>query len=76
MTFSELLRKKLGNRVLGPHLPIVSKIRNLFYRNIIIKIERKISPSEIKKVIYNCMTEFYSDRSNHPVHIIPDVDPL
>ena len=28
--FTEMLRKNLGNRVLGPHIPLVSKIRNLY----------------------------------------------
>ncbi len=74
--FAEMLRKKLGNRVLGPHIPLVSKIRNLFYRHIIVKIERTLSPMEIKKIIRKSTNEFYANRSNHSVHIVPDVDPV
>ncbi len=73
--FAELLRKNLGNRILGPHLPIVSKIRNLFYRSILVKIERTASPREIKTKIRETLIEFYSNRENLSVQIIPDVDP-
>ena len=76
MIFCDLLRVKLGSRVLGPHIPLVSRIRNLNYRNIIIKIEKSSSPSEVKKIIRECMQQFYSDRSNHVVQIYPDVDPF
>jgi primosomal protein N' (replication factor Y) len=74
--FSELLRKKLGSRILGPHLPLVSKIRNLYYRNILVKAERSASVNEIKKAIRECISEFYSNRDNLSVHIVPDVDPV
>ena len=73
---TEIFRKNLGNRVLGPHIPLVSKIRNLYYRKIIIKIERTVSPVEIKKIIKNCTNEFFTNRSNHSVHIVPDVVPV
>ena len=73
---TDIFRKNLGNRVLGPHIPLVSKIRNLFYRYIIIKIERSVSPAEIKKIIKSSTNEFYANRSNHSVHIVPDVDPV
>jgi primosomal protein N' (replication factor Y) (superfamily II helicase) len=76
MVFAGLLRDVLGNRVLGPHLPLVSKIRNLYYRSILIKADRSDSPSEIKKAIRNSMNIFYANRDNHVVAIVPDVDPL
>jgi primosomal protein N' (replication factor Y) len=73
--FTELLKKNLGNRILGPHIPIVSKIRNMFYRNVLVKIERASSPREIKSGIFETFKEFYSNRENLVVQIIPDVDP-
>lgn len=74
--FAELLRTKLGNRVHGPHIPLVSKIRNLYYRDILLKIEKSSSPSEFKRMITGCINEFYSDRNNHPIRIVVDVDPM
>ncbi len=73
---AELLQKKLGSRILGPHIPLVSRIRNLYYRNIIVKIERKASSTEAKRVIKDCINDFYKDRSFLSVQILADVDPL
>ena len=76
MVFAEKLRANLGSMVYGPHVPFITRIRNLYYREILIKIDRKISPSEIKKIIFLNIKDFFADRSNQPVQIIPDVDPV
>ena len=73
--FGVLLREGIGNRLTGPHLPMVSRIRNQYYRSFIIKIEREISSAEVKKMIKVAMTRFYTNRQYHGVQIIPDVDP-
>ncbi len=73
--FGILLRESLGQRLTGPHLPIVSRIRNQYYRSFVIKIERSESASEIKQLIKVAMTRFYSNKVYHGVQIIPDVDP-
>lgn len=73
--FGVLLRESLGSRLTGPHLPLVSRIRNQYYRNFLIKVERGVSVVEIKKMIRVAMTRFYSDKTYHGVQIIPDVDP-
>jgi primosomal protein N' (replication factor Y) len=71
----ELLRNSLGTRIHGPHIPLVSKIRNLFYRDILVKIEKSISPSDVKEKIKAAINAFYSDKENSRVMIITDVDP-
>lgn len=74
--FADMLQQKLGNRVLGPHIPLISKIRNLFYRTILIKIEKPVSPAEVKVSINECLKSFYADRMMHSVTIVADVDPM
>jgi primosomal protein N' (replication factor Y) len=74
--FAEMLQKQLGNRVLGPHVPIISKIRNLYYRTLIIKIEKPLSPAEVKKYVLDCIKNFYADRMMHSVNMVVDVDPM
>jgi primosomal protein N' (replication factor Y) len=71
-----IFTEKLGKRILGPHIPIVARIRNLYYRNILIKIERNTSSSEIKKVIRESYVEFFKDRNFSSIQIINDVDPM
>lgn len=74
--FTEKLRNKIGNCILGPNIPLVSRIRNLFYRNILVKIEKGASQTTIKRSIHSCMHDFYADRNNHVVQIVVDVDPV
>jgi primosomal protein N' (replication factor Y) len=71
-----LLRNKLGSRVIGPHLPVISRIRNLYLRVLLIKIERGASSSSVKKMIKECIATFYEDRGNTSVRIVVDVDPM
>lgn len=75
-TFAALLRNKMGQRVIGPHIPLISRIRNLYHRVVIIKIEREISAKDAKNKIRECMTSFYSNREHHSIQMHVDVDPM
>lgn len=48
---ASMLRNKLGNRVLGPEEPAVSKVQNFYIRNLMIKIERDRSVVKAKEII-------------------------
>ena len=74
--FADNLRKKLGNRILGPHLPLISRIKNYWLRKILIKIEKEASLSKVKEIIRKDLAEFYSDKGNHSTLIVMDVDPV
>ena len=69
------LKKVLGARVLGPESPIVSRVRNLFLKDILIKIEREASISNAKKIIMDIIINFkdLTDYKGVTIHI--DVDP-
>lgn len=74
--FTQMLKTHLGKRVLGPEQPIVSKIRNLYLRNILIKLDPQNDPiANIKK----WMTELSHQLSDIDVYkavrVIFDVDP-
>ena len=47
-----LLKKQLGARVLGPETPFITRIKNLYIRNILIKMDaEKDAPKSIKEFI-------------------------
>ena len=75
IVLTDLIREKMGGRVLGPNIPLVPKIRNQFNRTILIKIERKASVSEAKKVIKACVNNFIQNRDHSAFRVIVDVDP-
>jgi primosomal protein N' (replication factor Y) len=74
--FSKLLKQQLGSMVLGPETPFVSKIRNLYIRNLLIKIDaEKNNPSSIKEFIEKTF-DFLVQRDNiKGLQLIADVDP-
>lgn len=72
---AEDLRKKLGTRIIGPHLPLVSKIKTLYLRVILIRIERESSPDKIKNTLKETLQHFSAQAIYKSVGIQLDVDP-
>ncbi|MBC7425923.1 MAG: primosomal protein N' [Bacteroidia bacterium] len=70
-----VLKKRLGLRVLGPENPYVSKIRNQYLKNIIIKLDREKDPvPKIKQWMQGLFLEFTSLAEYKALIIQPDVD--
>ncbi len=74
--FADLLRPKLGTRVLGPEYPMVSRIRNLYIKNILIKFEIKASHKAVKDIINDAINKIHEKKEYRSVYINPDVDPM
>jgi len=73
--FGDGLRKKLGNRVIGPHQPLIARIKNLWLKRILVKIEREASAGKVKEIIREQLAQFNLDKNNHSILIVSDVDP-
>ena len=71
-----LLREKLGKRILGPEYPLISKIKNLYLKNILIKLERDESLLQRKSEILSIIDSFKSGPSFHNIRININVDPV
>ncbi len=74
--FANMLRNKFSNRVLGPEYPLVSRIKTFYLKNILIKIEKRVSLSAVKSEIINQINIFHSSKRNKSIRVIIDVDPL
>jgi primosomal protein N' (replication factor Y) (superfamily II helicase) len=70
------LKSHFGKRVLGPEFPLVSRIRNLYHKNILLKIERETSVANVKKIVADQLIKFKSDSDYKSVRIQIDVDPM
>ncbi|MFN4234756.1 MAG: primosomal protein N' [Bacteroidia bacterium] len=73
---ADKLKEKFGKRVLGPEFPAIARIRNLYLKNILIKIEREASTKQAKNVIQELIDEFYTHAEFKSVKIFADVDPM
>jgi primosomal protein N' (replication factor Y) (superfamily II helicase) len=72
---AHLLREKLGDRVLGPQAPYISRIKTLYIRNIMIKIEReRVSVTWVKDTILQCIEAFMQTKENRKTIVQVDVD--
>lgn len=75
--FAAAIRTTLGERVLGPEEPMISRIRNLYIKTIYIKIERKGIPvSKVKEYLAQALLGFEADKQNKGTFIQVDVDPF
>ena len=68
------LRNKLQGRVLGPETPAISRIKNQYINQIMIKYERKISPIKLKEFIRDTVGKFNNQKAFKSARVIIDVD--
>lgn len=72
--FAKSLRQVFGDYVLGPESPPISRIRNQFHKNILVKIPKKQSLSKTKEAIIKINNSFFSIKDYRSVKVILNVD--
>ena len=72
--YADLLKSQFGERVLGPEPPSVGRVKNNYLMGIMIRIEKKASPTYFKKIIKEKLIELHH-KGFSSVRIIVDVDP-
>lgn len=70
------LRHTFGDRVLGPQAPVIARIQNLYIRQIVLKIEKKSSPSKAKDFIQRTIHALIAQPDYRSVIVQIDVDPM
>lgn len=73
--FATMLRSQLGARVLGPEQPLVSRIRNYYIKQLIIKTDKADAIQKVKAVLKQTITDFNSEKNYKGVIMQVDVDP-
>ncbi|MDN5350088.1 MAG: hypothetical protein PWQ54_1484 [Bacteroidales bacterium] len=69
------LRKDFGQQVLGPEFPMVSRIRNLYIKHILIKFDRRQHSGKIKALLSSKLSAFNANPDHKSLIIQLDVDP-
>ena len=70
------LRRLFARRVLGPTVPYVNRVRNLYQRHLLLKIEKTMSVSEVKRKLMAALTAFRTKPENRQLILQLDVDPV
>lgn len=72
--YAKSLRQVFNNHVLGPESPPISRIRNQFHKNILVKIPKQQSLSKTKEAIIKINNSFQSIKDFRSVKVILNVD--
>jgi len=70
------LRKVFGIRIFGPQSPVINRIQNYHIINILLKIEKKSSPSKAKWILNQHANHLKTMNKFKSIQINFDVDPL
>ena len=71
-----LLRKSFNSNILGPEYPVVSRVKNRYLKNILIKIGSDLSINRSKKHIVSLIDTINRHQDYRSVRFTIDVDPL
>lgn len=69
------LRIRFGNLVYGPEYPMVSRIKNLFIKQIMVKIPKDKKQHEKKDLLKKALSDFHKYSDFKSVRVQIDVDP-
>lgn len=75
VTLTKSLQDVFKDRVLGPEIPPVGRVRNFFLMNIRIKFERDASPKKVKEILHQKINTFLSGHDFRSIRVDIDVDP-
>lgn len=74
-SFGNELKTLFGKKVFGPEYPLVSRIRNLYIRHIMIKSPKGLKQAEVKNMINSAFANFKKIAKFKSVIVQFDVDP-
>lgn len=74
--FAQSLKQSLGDRVLGPGRPPVSRVQSLYIRNILLKIENKASIKKVRETIDYYQLSLSNNPAFKTILLHYDVDPV
>jgi primosomal protein N' (replication factor Y) (superfamily II helicase) len=69
------MKKIFAHRALGPEFPMISRIKNEYHKQILLKIERKFSAAQVREYLNKIITDFKTDKVFAKVRLKVDVDP-
>ncbi|HEY5593037.1 MAG TPA: primosomal protein N' [Paludibacter sp.] len=70
------LRAVFGARVLGPNVPTVSRIQNLYIKHILLKFEVEASPERAKELLRQITNQIIAEPQFKALWVNLDVDPM
>ena len=70
------LRPVFKNNLLGPEYPVVSRVKNQYIKQILIKFDRNDNSNKIKEIIKSELESFKRSNDYKSVNVSIDIDPI
>lgn len=71
-----LLKPHFGNNILGPEFPLVPKIKNQYYKCLLIKAAKQEAAMSVRSKIYSAITDLHNNYKKWNFRVQIDVDPV
>lgn len=72
---ASMLRKSFGDRVLGPEYPLVARIKNMYIKNILVKLSRDATLNTSRNTLSQLVEQFKEHNTYKPLRVVVNVDP-
>ena len=73
--FSNVIKQSYQGSILGPIFPAVSRVRNLFHKQLLIKVDHKLNSNEVKSLLSKTYKSFQAVAAFRSTRVNFDVDP-
>ena len=73
--FAKMMRESFNNRVLGPEYPVISKVRNYYVKNVLLKVEVTRSFLKAKKIVLYILDHMKENKMLDRCIAQIDIDP-
>lgn len=70
------MREIFDERILGPDLPPVAKVKQLYIRKIVLKVENNLSQYKINKLLHDLQQAYLSQPRYRSITMYYDIDPM
>jgi primosomal protein N' (replication factor Y) len=71
-----LLRPHLNDKILGPEYPLIPRIKNNYYKRVLLKLDKKTSAKWIRELIQHVIQHMQSEHKKWKFTIQVNVDPF
>jgi primosomal protein N' (replication factor Y) len=72
----QLLKPSFGDNLLGPEFPLISKIKNQYYKRILIKTFKQQPAASIRQIVFTALNELQNAHKTWRYRVSVDVDPV
>ena len=73
--FSNVIKQSYKGSVLGPEFPTIARVRNLYHKQLLVKIDHKLNTNEVKSLLARTYKSFQAIASFRSTRVNFDVDP-